>query len=244
MTGHKTLELMGSGEFEPWSEEIDRFSLSRAEFGDGSVAILPTASAPEGDDVFNRWAGMGLDHYKAMGVHARVVDLRTREDAFLDVLIEELANPSMIFFSGGNPSYLATTLEDTPFWKAILDAVDRGTALAGCSAGACFVGSLCPDSTVTSLEDMTWRDGLDVVPDTVFGPHWDMLESYIPGLQNYIIENIPEGDLFIGLDERTAMAGDGEEWQVFGSAGVHVLWKGEWKELRAGDTFTMSSLRG
>ena len=40
------------------------------------------------------------------------------------------------------------------------------------------------------------------------------------------------------------MAGDGEEWQVFGSAGVHVLCKGEWKELRAGDTFTMSSLRG
>src|SRR5439155_26718548 len=97
MTGHKTLELMGSGEFEPWSEEVDRFSLSRADFGDGSVVILPTASAPEGDEVFNRWAGMGLDHYKAMGVHARVVDLRTREDAFLDVLIEELANPSMIF---------------------------------------------------------------------------------------------------------------------------------------------------
>ena len=58
MTGHKTLELMGSGEFEPWSEEVDRFSLSRADFGDGSVVILPTASAPEGDEVFNRWAGI------------------------------------------------------------------------------------------------------------------------------------------------------------------------------------------
>jgi cyanophycinase len=243
MTDHKTLELMGSGEFETWTEEIDRFSLARAEFGDGSVVILPTASAPEGDEVFNRWAGMGLDHYKAMGVHARVVDLKTREDAFLDVLIEELANPSMIFFSGGNPSYLAETLEDTPFWKAILDAVDRGTALAGCSAGACFVGSLCPDSTVMDLADMTWRDGLNVVPDTVFGPHWDMLESYIPGLQNYIIENVPENDLFIALDERTAMAGDGEVWQVFGNAGIHSLWKGEWRELRAGATFTLAELR-
>ena len=103
--------------------------------------------------------------------------------------------------------------------------------------------SLCPDSTVQSLDEMTWRDGLDVVPKTVFGPHWDMLESYIPGLQNYIIENVPEQDLFIGLDERTAMAGDGEEWQVFGTAGVHVLWNGEWTEYRAGDTFTMSQLR-
>ena len=244
MTGHKTLELMGSGEFEPWSEEVDRFSLSRADFGDGSVVILPTASAPEGDDVFNRWAGMGLDHFKAMRVHARVVDLRTREDAFLDVLIEELANPSMIFFSGGNPSYLAETLEDTPFWRAILDAVGRGTALAGCSAGACFVGELAPDSTALRLEDITWRHGLGLVKNTTFGPHWDMLESYIPGLQAFILENVPADQMFIGLDERTAMAGDGEEWQVFGNAGVHVRTGGEWVTFRAGDTFTMSSLRG
>ena len=208
------------------------------------MVILPTASAPEGDEVFNRWAGMGLDHYKAMGVHARVIDLRTREDAFLDVLIEELANPSMIFFSGGNPAYLCETLEDTPFWKAILDATDRGTALAGCSAGACFVGDLAPDSTQQRLEDITWRHGLGVVPDTVFGPHWDMLESFMPGLQQFILEKVPDEQMFIALDERTAMAGDGEEWQVFGNSGIHIRWGGEWQTFRAGDTFLMSSIRG
>jgi cyanophycinase-like exopeptidase len=243
MTDHKTLELMGSGEFEPWTEEVDRFSLSRAEFGDGSVVILPTASAPEGDDVFNRWAGMGLDHYKLMGVHARVIDLKTREDAFLDVLIEELANPSMIFFSGGNPLYLAATLEDTPFWKAILDAVERGTALAGCSAGACFVGELTPDSTVMRLEEMTWRHGLAVVPDTVFGPHWDMVESYVPGLKDFILSHVPEGHRFVGLDEHTAMAGDGEEWQVFGAGGVHIRHGEEWWAFHEGQSFTFESLR-
>ncbi|MFN2544560.1 MAG: Type 1 glutamine amidotransferase-like domain-containing protein [Actinomycetota bacterium] len=244
MTDHKTLELMGSGEFEPWSEEVDRFSLDRADFGDGSVVILPTASAPEGEEVFNRWAGMGLDHFKKMGVHTRVVDLKTREDAFLGVLIEELASPSMIFFSGGNPSYLAATLEDTPFWKAILDAVARGTALAGCSAGACFIGESAPDSTALTLEEITWRHGLGVVKDTSFGPHWDMLESYLPGLQEFILSNVPDDQLFIGLDERTAMAGDGEVWQVFGLAGVHACWKGEWTTFRAGETFTLSDLRG
>jgi cyanophycinase len=243
MTDHKTLELMGSGEFEEWSEEVDRFSLSRAEFGDGSVVILPTASAPEGDEVFNRWAGMGLDHYKRMGVHARVIDLKTRDDAFLDVLIEELANPSMIFFSGGNPLYLAATLEDTPFWKAILDAVDRGTALAGCSAGACFVGELAPDSTALQLQDITWRKGLGLVSNTVFGPHWDMVDSYVPGLRDLILQNVPEGHRFIGLDERTAMAGDGEEWQVFGVGGVHVEWGGQWWTFHAGQTFTFESLQ-
>jgi len=42
--GSRTFLLMGSGEFEPWSFELERAALRRAD-GDGSVAILPTASA-------------------------------------------------------------------------------------------------------------------------------------------------------------------------------------------------------
>ena len=36
--------LLGSGEFEPWNDEVDRWLLDRAT-GDGSVLILPTACA-------------------------------------------------------------------------------------------------------------------------------------------------------------------------------------------------------
>lgn len=36
------LGLMGSGEFEPWSEEAERVLLSQSS-GDGSVAVLPLA---------------------------------------------------------------------------------------------------------------------------------------------------------------------------------------------------------
>ena len=79
--------------------------------------------------------------------------------------------------------------------------------------------------------------------DTTFGPHWDMLETYIPGLQGFILENVPAEQLFIGLDERTAMCGDGEHWQVFGNAGVHVRRGDEWVTFKAGDTFTMAQLR-
>ena len=51
--------LLGSGEFEPWAAEAERFALSGAA-GDGSVAVLATASGREGDSVFERWIGMGL----------------------------------------------------------------------------------------------------------------------------------------------------------------------------------------
>src|SRR5207237_5626321 len=45
----RTFLLQGSGEFEPWTADVERRALAGA-VGDGSVAILPTASAPEGDE--------------------------------------------------------------------------------------------------------------------------------------------------------------------------------------------------
>jgi hypothetical protein len=58
---------MGSGEFLPWSEEAERFALSPAPRL-GSIGVLPTASAPEGDHVFERWASMAADHFASLGL--------------------------------------------------------------------------------------------------------------------------------------------------------------------------------
>ena len=46
--------LMGSGEFQPWSRDVDVWALDHVT-GDGRVLVLPTASAPEGDEVFSEW---------------------------------------------------------------------------------------------------------------------------------------------------------------------------------------------
>ena len=75
-----TFLFLGSGEFEPWGTEVEATALADA-VGDGSVAILPTASASEGDHTFERWGRMGLDHYRGDGVPATVVPVKTREDA-------------------------------------------------------------------------------------------------------------------------------------------------------------------
>ena len=75
--------LLGSGEFEPWTEDVDRWLLDRAT-GDGTVLILPAASAPEGDSVFEMWANMGLTHYGRLGIPAEVVPLKRRKDAERD----------------------------------------------------------------------------------------------------------------------------------------------------------------
>ncbi len=215
--------LLGSGEFLPWAADVDRFLLDAARTGDGTALIVPTASAPEGDEVFERWARMGTDHYAGMNVASRVLPMKTRDDALRPEIAAAFEEPSLIFFSGGNPAYLAQVLRDTPSWDAIGRAMERGVAVAGCSAGACIFGEQAPDPTrIESIEEAFAPRGLAVFPGIVFGAHWDMLDTYYPNLRRTTLALLPDGCRLIGLDEDTAMASNGKKWHVFGKAGVHV----------------------
>lgn len=227
--------LLGSGEFEPWAEQVDRWLLERATPGNGRVLLLPTACAPEGQAVWDRWARMGLAHYARLGVEAEVVPLKTRQDASRPELARLLDDASLAFFSGGNPAYLATTLLGTPFWTALLQALGRGMAYGGCSAGIACLGELAPDSAVRSLVPERWRPGLRLFPGVLFGPHWDAMQVRRPELKQFLLSALPDGGLLVGVDERTALVGDGSEWTVMGVGGVHVYQDGAWRQLRAGE---------
>src|SRR6266540_3223271 len=130
-----SIALLGSGEVEPSTEEVDRWLLGRAT-GYGTVLILPAASAPEGDAVFDRWAEMGLLHYTQLGVPAEVVPLKTGADAERPELSAKLATASMAYFSGGNPAYLAGVLQGSLFWEELLAAVRRGWPTRGAARGS------------------------------------------------------------------------------------------------------------
>lgn len=233
--------LLGSGEFQPWSEAADRWLLGRAA-GDGSVLILPTASAPEGDEVFDRWASMGLEHFATLGVPAEVAPLKQRHDAEDPKVVELLDRASIAYFSGGNPAYLARTLEDTPFWARILERLVEGMGYAGCSAGVACLTETTFDSDTQSFADV-YKPGLGLIPRTVFAPHWDIVESWIPGARDFILGSVPDGYVFVGLDEDTAMLGDGSSWQVAGKSGIHVRRGDGWELFRDGDRLELPLLK-
>ena len=130
--------LLGSAEFLPWAEEVDLWSLDRAR--PGPVLLLPTASAPEGEEVFDRWGRMGLEHYARLGVDAEVVQLKTREDAERADLASRLDAAGAVFFSGGTPGSLAATLAGTRFWATLMANLDVGLGYGGCSAGIAALG--------------------------------------------------------------------------------------------------------
>src|SRR5450759_3554825 len=70
--------LVGSGEFVPAMEAVDRELLGSIGRTRPRVAILPTASAPEGEAVFRRWADMGVAHFGAFGAEVEAVLVRDR----------------------------------------------------------------------------------------------------------------------------------------------------------------------
>ena len=219
--------LLGSGEFMPWSAEAETFAL-----GDrpGPVAVLATASAPEGDAVFDRWGRLAADHYAEAGREARILALKSREDAHSPELVAALAGAAMVFFSGGNPVYLGRTLEGTPFLDALTSLLADGAVYAGCSAGAMVAGA-----RARARGPEFRRIGLGIVPQARFGVHWNRMPGFLPGLKQFIVAG--GGHTFIGIDENTAIAGDGSTWRVFGAGGVEVSSAHGRRRFRAGDEF-------
>jgi cyanophycinase len=236
----RAFAFLGAGEFEPWSEVVDRWVLERAD-GDGRVLILPTASAPEGDEVFAGWARRGLEHYARVGVPAEVVPVKTREDAERPEYVEAVTSASAVYFSGGNPYHLASVLRGSALCRAMMERLDDGLGFVGCSAG---VACLTETTYDTAVEDLTsaevWKPGLSYVRGVLFAPHWDVVETWFPGAQAFIAASVHPGQMLVAIDEGTAMLGDGAAWTVVGRSGVHLLRDGEWTHVHAGDGFELS----
>ncbi|HLB38904.1 MAG TPA: Type 1 glutamine amidotransferase-like domain-containing protein [Actinomycetota bacterium] len=233
-----TFAFLGAGEFEGWHADVDRRMLAGR---DGRVLVFATASAPEGDEVYGGWVTKGLQHYIGMGADVEAPPLRSAADAHDPDVVGTLEDAALVFFSGGNPAYLASVLAGSPFWQLLVERVRDGrTAYAGCSAG---VACLCDPTFDTNTEDFeqVWAPGLGYVPGVLFAPHWDMVDQWIPGARAFITASAPAGGSLVALDERTAMVGDGSTWDVHGEGGIYVYRDGDWVgEHTAGATFTLS----
>jgi hypothetical protein len=73
--------------------------------------------------------------------------------------------------------------------------------------------------------------------------HFDMLNTYNPGLRDLLLDMRPKDTIAVGIDENTALRGDGEHWQVVGSGSVWTSANGnELKEHASGETLDLRLL--
>jgi cyanophycinase len=211
------LALVGSGEYLTVMTETEGLLLAgRAP----KYVQIPTAAAPEGPASLERWVALGQEQAARLGVEAVPIVARTREEANAPELAAQVTGAGLIYLSGGNPPFLASTLRGTLLWEAVHQAWQGGAALAGCSAGAIALTSWVPHLR-NPLKDPD--PGLGVLPELRVIPHFDRFVGWMPDLVSRYLAKAPEGVTVLGVDEDTALVLDDGVATVHGRQQVWVL---------------------
>jgi cyanophycinase len=229
--------LVGAGEFLDSMAEFDAGLLLATGRVRPRVAILPTASYPDGEEVFQRWATMGVSHFGGLGAEVEPVLVRDRGGADDPAAAQAIGEADLIYLSGGKPAYLMSTLEGTAVGRGLAAAHARGAILAGCSAGAMVLAGHAFDFRIRLVPwPLRWRPGLGFVADASVIPHYDLWPEPMTAL---IALQAPRGTRVLGIDEDTAVVGRDGAWQVHGRSRVTV-WHGRRRErYRAGEIFRL-----
>jgi cyanophycinase len=229
------IALVGAGEFSPMMSAFDAELLASTGRARPRVVILPTASYPDGEEVFQRWAAMGVAHFSALGAEVEPVLVRDREGADDPAAAQAIGEADLVYLSGGKPAYLRRSLDGSPVGRALSAAHERGAVLAGCSAGAMVLAGHAFDFRVRLLPwPLRWGAGLGFAPGVSVVPHYDAFPEPISAL---IAFQAPRGSVVLGIDEDTGVLGRDGTFQVHGASRVTV-WRGRHRErFRAGEVF-------
>lgn len=205
------LALVGSGEFLPGMDSVDRYLLAQLQ-GEPRVVCLPTAAGTEGPTRIEYWMELGVQHFSRLGVPVEAVEIVTRAHAHEPRLVEPILSANFVYLSGGKPEYLYQVLEGTKTWEAILAVHYRGGVVAGCSAGAMIMGG-------RVLGMLGSSPGFNLLPDTVILPHFDEFGGWMRRLARLQARQYR----LVGVDGDTALVvRDGEE-RVVGSRHITVI---------------------
>ena len=223
--------LEGGAEFGGRMSEPDLRAMELAGGLQASIAILPTAAAPDHNHL--RAGRNGQRWFESLDAsRVDVVPVTDKLSADNPEFAVRVANARLIYLLGGFPRYLCETLRDSRAWLAALEAHRSGAVIAGSSAGAMVLCEYYYDPYEGKL-----LKGLDLLKNTCILPHHNRFGK---GWASTLRSLIPQTTL-LGIDEQTGTINDASNgaWTVYG-AGVVTLYRGEQIEVHArGEQFRM-----
>ncbi|HKW78222.1 MAG TPA: Type 1 glutamine amidotransferase-like domain-containing protein [Candidatus Limnocylindria bacterium] len=212
------LVLAGSGEFTPAMDAVDAALLDTLR-PRARVAIVPTAAGLE--DTPPEWIAKGTEHFRALGADPFGVPVLNRDDANDPRWSDAIADADWIYFSGGDPAHITSSLDGTRFWSAVLARNRAGAILAGSSGGAMVMGE---HTFVFSGRDadgfptgFSVRRAMGVVRDVIIAPHFDIIPERVIREWSGVM---PAGQRLLGIDEDTALVQHDGSWDVRGRGRV------------------------
>lgn len=205
------LALVGSGEYLPGMEAVDRELLRRLPAAP-RVVCLPTAAGQEGPERIGYWSQLGVDHFTRLGARVEALPVIDRASAQNAELARTIAEANFVYLSGGKPDYLHQTLAGSLAWQAIQSVLAHGGVLAGCSAGAMIMGE-----KIAGLPFL--KPGFNFLPGCIIMPHYDEISKNLRSLVHWLSGSALT---VLGIEGYTALVVTGVQAEVLGSGGVTV----------------------
>jgi cyanophycinase len=223
--------LEGGAEFGGRMSEPDLRAVELAGGLQASIAILPTAAAPDQNNV--RAGRNGQRWFESLGAsHIDVVPVTDKQSADNPDFAMRVKAANLIYLLGGFPHYLCETLSDSQVWLAMLDAHRSGAVIVGSSAGAMV---LCEHYYDPDQEKLL--PGLNLLENICILPHHNRFgKSWASKLRSML----PQATL-LGIDEQTGTINDASAgaWTVYG-VGAVTLYRGKQIEVHArGEQFRL-----
>ena len=216
--------LAGGEEFRVGCEEMDREIMRASGQSPARVLIVPTAQLTGPAKAAND----GTTHFGALGGDASALMVLNPYDARDPKLVERVAGAGVIYFTGGSPDHLLSTLKDSPLMEAVLHAHASGAVLAGSSAGAMVMGSV-----MRRPSSGGWVEALGVVPGVGVLPHHERRDP--EETWRDLKDSAPSGLTILGIDARAGCLGNPGNWRVVGSGNVTVYRDG-WSVFQPGES--------
>jgi cyanophycinase len=215
--------LVGGEEFRVGCEEMDREIMAASGGDPARVVVIPTAAVTGPAKAAND----GVTHFAKLGGDASQLMVMEREQADDAGFVLPSRDADVVYFTGGSPDHLLTTIKDSQLLTALLEMMDRDFVLAGSSAGAMVMGSMMRRPRAGG-----WVEGLGLVPGVAVMPHHENRDPVETSRE--LEREGPSGLTVLGIDARTGCLGRPGAWKVVGSGKVTVYQDGEWGVFESG----------
>lgn len=217
----RTLLIIGGAEDRIGRSVVLRRFVRLAGGRRSAIVLIPTASSFAAEvseayaDVFTR----------LNGGETVVVNPASRRDADGPEMVAALDAATGVFLTGGSQTKLSQVIVGTPVGDAIRRAYDRGTVIAGTSAGASIMSrymiSLGEEGLTPRQRASQLSAGLGLVEDVIVDQHFEQRGRY--GRLMSLVAASPNL-LGMGIDENTAAEiRDGAVMTVIGAGAIFLV---------------------
>lgn len=225
MTGK--IMLIGGGEFQNGMEGADSEALNAAGGAIAPVVLLAVASSPRKTDDLLKDGLIWFDKLGAYNVKSLALNDHNAATKSENAAILESAR--LIYVIGGDPAYIPSVLAASACSEALRAAVNKRDAVVVGSGN----GAMALAAQIYNQDTHELTAGLKLVPNTAVIPYHN---SNGRKWSKKLNELLPDSYI-LGLDEKTAMLGFGNDWQVWGRSWVTVYHKGRPRKFVRGQPF-------